>query len=224
MCDSTVTVNITVLPQLSSTINNTLCFGESIIVNGTTYNASNLTGTEIFNNIGTNMCDSTVTVNISVNSAIDTSVDHNSPSLTANASGASYQWLDCDNNYTAIVGETNQSFTASSNGSYAVEITENNCSDTSTCIQVTGTGIEENSFDNQVSVYPNPNDGVFTVSIFGTLNNCSIIITDLVGKFVYQQTITTPQSEISLESLQTGVYVIRIKNGNQITTKRLVKQ
>ena len=60
--------------------------------------------------------------------------------LSAEQNGATYQWLDCDNNYAVINGETNQSFTALSSGNYAVEITTTNCFginvDSSTCMNV----------------------------------------------------------------------------------------
>ena len=36
------------------------------VVVGVTYNATNLTGTEIFKNVGSNNCKSTVTVNLTV--------------------------------------------------------------------------------------------------------------------------------------------------------------
>jgi len=64
-----------------------------------------------------------VTLNLIIDT-VDISVSVADPSITANASGASYQWLDCDNNFTAIAGETAQSFTATANGNYAVEITQ----------------------------------------------------------------------------------------------------
>ena len=64
--DSTVTINITVLDELTGVHEETVCFGESITVNGTVYDGNNLTGTEVFTGIGTNSCDSTVTINITV--------------------------------------------------------------------------------------------------------------------------------------------------------------
>src|SRR5690606_30664108 len=56
--------------------------------------------------------------------------------LTADEIGASYQWIDCDNGNVSISGETNQSFTATGNGNYAVEVTQNGCTATSLCTMV----------------------------------------------------------------------------------------
>lgn len=71
------------------------------------------------------------------------SATQNGSLLTADTVGASYQWLDCDNNYMIINGETNQSYTPAITGNYAVEVTLNGCVDTSACFLVDYTGIEE---------------------------------------------------------------------------------
>jgi hypothetical protein len=69
-CDSTVTINLNVIPALESTITATICAEESMTINGTVYDASNPTGTEVFTNVGTNGCDSTVTIDLTVLPAI----------------------------------------------------------------------------------------------------------------------------------------------------------
>jgi hypothetical protein len=55
---------------------------------------------------------------------LDTSVTITGTSLMANGTGGIYQWLDCNNNLTAIVGAQSQTFTPSMNGSYAVVVTD----------------------------------------------------------------------------------------------------
>ena len=64
---------------------------------------------------------------------IDTSISATSSTLTANLSGATYQWIDCNNGNSPIPGVTGQSYTPSSDGTYAVIIDNGNCSDTSSC-------------------------------------------------------------------------------------------
>jgi len=72
---------------------------------------------------------------------INTSVTQTGSTLAADAAGATYQWIDCNGN-APISGQTFQSFTANSPGSYAVIITQNGCSDTSACYTIgTGCGI-----------------------------------------------------------------------------------
>ena len=66
---------------------------------------------------------------------VNTAVTQVGTTLTANASGAGYQWLDC-NGYTPIVGQTSQSYIATVSGSYSVIVTQSGCSDTSACYSV----------------------------------------------------------------------------------------
>ncbi len=63
---------------------------------------------------------------------VDASVTQSGSTLTANASGAVYQWVDCSD-YTPLPGQTYQCYTATVPGSYAVIVTQNGCSDTSSC-------------------------------------------------------------------------------------------
>ncbi|MDG1332260.1 MAG: hypothetical protein P8P74_08010 [Crocinitomicaceae bacterium] len=78
----------------------------------------------------------------------DSSVTQSGTLLTADLGSAMYQWVDCDNNNDPIPGATSQSFTPTTTGSYAVEITiANACgitnTNTSDCFLVDYTGIEE---------------------------------------------------------------------------------
>ncbi len=74
------------------------------------------------------------TFNITV-ITVSTAVTQVGSTLTASATGASYQWINC-NGYTNILGQTLQSYTATVSGSYAVIINQNGCSDTSACYSV----------------------------------------------------------------------------------------
>jgi hypothetical protein len=74
--------------------------------------------------------------------AIDNTVSQlDALTLESNNSGGTYSWVDCNNGYSAISGETSQSFTAVANGSYAVIVTEENCSDTSACFIIDEVGL-----------------------------------------------------------------------------------
>tara|TARA_B100000809_G_scaffold258772_1_gene302547 strand:+ start:1618 stop:4626 length:3009 start_codon:yes stop_codon:yes gene_type:complete len=61
-CDSIVTINILESPLITGALDTTICFGDSFILNGTTYNGGNLTGSEILTAI--NGCDSVVAVTV----------------------------------------------------------------------------------------------------------------------------------------------------------------
>ena len=109
--------------------------------------------------------DSTIVLPVAINSfyEVDVSVTQNGITLLANATDAVYQWLNCNDEFSIITKETNQLFTATQNGSYAVQVTQSNCVDTSACFSVTNVGILENTFSNE-------NVGVYPIISYGTGN------------------------------------------------------
>jgi Concanavalin A-like lectin/glucanases superfamily/Lamin Tail Domain/Secretion system C-terminal sorting domain len=223
-CDSTVTINLNVLPALTGSVTNTICNNESVVVNGTIYDTNNPTGTEVFTNVGPNNCDSTVTVALNVEAAIDVTIDNSGmPTLSANQTGASYQWLDCDNGNAIIPTETNQSFTATVNGNYAVEITVGSCVDTSACENITGVGIKE-AATNVVSIYPNPTSGLFTIDLGNNGELVNYTITTIEGRIVEANRTTQNKVNIDLTDESKGVYFLLVQENNTTTTYKIIKQ
>ena len=61
-CDSTVTITLTIQNQITHNIETTLCYGDSIVVNGVIYNGNNSIGQEIISL--PNGCDSVININV----------------------------------------------------------------------------------------------------------------------------------------------------------------
>ena len=97
-------------------------------------------------------CTGTATYNDFINitnvSSIDSSVSVIGSSIYATASGYTYQWIDCLNGNLPLPGETNQSFSPSVPGTYAVNISDGQCIAQSGCIVI---GVSS-SIDNSVAV------------------------------------------------------------------------
>ncbi len=185
-------------------------------IDGNTYTASNNTATHMLTNAAG--CDSTVTLNLTINS-VDVTTSTSGVTITANAIAASYQWLDCDSSMSIITGETNQSFTALSNGNYAVQVTENGCTDTSACINIFSVGIFDSFNISQLQIFPNPNDGLVTIILENTAIT-SIQVFNAYGKLVFEEGIINEnkyQFEINEAS---GLYIISItSNGTKAAFK-----
>jgi len=155
-------------------------------------------------------CDSIITINLTINT-VDTSVTKTGIILTASVSGANYQWLDCNNGYAIIPGETNQSYTPAANGTYAVEITENTCVDTSACYLVTGVGIIENIFGLSLNFYPNPTSGKVTVDLGKTYKVINVTVRNTLGQVVLTKTYkTTNQLSFEIDGAK-GLYFVEIR-------------
>jgi len=147
-CDSNITLNLTIKKSSSSSLTTTQCRG--YVLDGNTYNSSGTYTQTLVNKAG---CDSILTLNLTIFQVVKT-VTKTGNTLTANATGASYRWLDCITK-AAIPGETNQSFNVTKDGFYQVEVTQNTCKDTSVCIPMNGVGVDDLA-NNGIKVYPNP--------------------------------------------------------------------
>ena len=151
---------------------------------------------------------------------IDLSVSiSNGAVLTANESGATYQWLDCDNANSIISGATSQTYSPASNGSYSVIITSGNCSDTSQCATVNAVGIE-NIENIEFNIFPNPSNGIVSVNCSNT-NNTSLKIYNTSGKMIYS-TVFNTSITFNLNE-PSGVYFIELKSSNSILKQKLIK-
>jgi uncharacterized delta-60 repeat protein len=144
------------------------------------------------------------TVNI-----IDNTLALSGSTITANETGASYKWLDCNNGNSQIPGETNQSYTASSSGDFAVVVTKNGCSDTSNCMNITLLAIQSGSVSNNVLIAPNPGNGIITVETQKIAEN--IMITDSQGKMVMRMVPLSTSTVIDIQTHAAGIYFIHLQ-------------
>lgn len=111
---------------------------------------------------------------------VDVSVSVTGNSLQALGQGNSYQWFDCSTQL-EISNQTSSFYTAAANGSYAVIITQNGCSDTSQCyeIQIPVSLSEEISLLPMVS-FPNPcHDQLYF--IFPAKEGCKAILVEIMN-------------------------------------------
>lgn len=218
--DSTIIIPVVINSlHTSSTITETACGGYTA-PDGTIYTTSGIKTAVIPNAAG---CDSTITINLTINT-VDVSVTQSGVTLSSNATGAYYQWLDCDNNNSIINGATSQSFTATQNGSYAVQITQNGCTDTSACYLVTTVGILENTFSHDITVYPNPTDGIVKIDLGEIFSELIVSLNHVNGRLISQSIFkNTKMFELNL-NVQSGIYLLTINSGNKKATIRLIKK
>ncbi len=206
-CDSIVHYDIVINDQYATVLNIDTCEtvyvspgGNSLIVSGTYYDTLQTA----------EGCDSTFVINLVLN-AIDNSIstDPSGTILTANFSGATtYQWIDCNTN-NPIPGETNSTFNAVLNGSFAVEITNDGCSEISPCIFVTSVGINE-LIKNKIKMYPNPAQDEIVVDLGISYTNLKIEIIDISGRRVFNLETKEQQIMQMKPKLKSGIYLIRL--------------
>lgn len=111
-------------------------------------------------------CDSVVTLELSL-AFVSDSVTATDSSLFSEATGVTYQWIDCGNGFTPVPGATTAQFYPQTPGSYAV-IVSGACTDTSDCYLTTIAGRAPALLSARLKAQPNPTNGQFTV-FFGSL-------------------------------------------------------
>lgn len=172
---------------------------------------------------GSHGCDSIITINLTVNT-INTSVSQTGITLIANNSGAIYQWLDCNSGYLILANETNAQFTPQSNGSYAVEVSENNCVDTSSCFVISTVATNElNLIHSTVKIFPNPANSSVTINK-GLMSKSELSLINSKGVILHKMILEENLSSINLESYPCGVYYIKIIDHQNSFVLKFVKQ
>lgn len=216
-CDSIIVINLTVINNSSSTQYISEC-NSYISPSGLhVWTTSGNYLDTISNSIG---CDSIININLILNT-VDSSVSVVPPLLTANAIGANYQWIFCDSSI--IQGEVSQNFLATTNGSYAVIITQNGCIDTSSCYSVTNVGVNENEYSDVFRVFPNPSSDKLTISFESFIISGRILISNALGNFIYSGDVSNNSKiEINVESFSDGIYFIWVFDGERCCCKKLM--
>jgi hypothetical protein len=222
-CDSTITLDLTILSATFSTDEITTCESYTWI-DGIEYTESNNTASFTIPN--TAGCDSVVTLNLTINTvdASVTVVDDNTLKSNEASTGATYQWLDCEDNFAPIAGETNMIFTTQTSGEYAVKVTLNGCTEISDCFTITST-VGINDLDNtfKVELYPNPTLNSITFNIEG-IDQLDMELLDINGKVLMQKNSLFDQDSINLSAFMTGTYFVRITTPKGSKEIRVVKK
>lgn len=153
---------------------------------------------------------------------LETSVD--GALVTALNNSATYIWLDCNNNNSLIPNATNQTYTATTNGDYAVQLTENGCVDTSACVTVMSVGIIKTSFPSEMIVYPNPTNGAFSVDLGRSYEFLTTTIMDIKGHVIRSE--KHNQSDLLHLNIEepVGTYILMIESEDKKALIRMVKK
>lgn len=145
----------------------------------------------------------------------------------------SYQWyvngLPVSNSAT-VSGATSQALLLSGNGtpptSVCVRVTSGGCI-TNLCASPVGTHSARMApgfspgLDDKVTVFPNPNQGTFKVSVPAFRESARVVLTDPTGKEIMTRTLASGETTISEAGLAAGNYVLLFHIDGKIVVKRI---
>lgn len=218
-CDSLHYINLIVLDENTATQNVSICFGETYTIGASTYSSSGIY-TDVIT--ASNFCDSVITTNLTVQLPVNTAINQSENVLTAVTSGASYQWINCAT-MTTIPGATNQTFATFSVGEFAVIVTENGCSDTSSCVHVDVLNLNEIS-QLPFSIYPNPSDGIYYLVLNKNISeNLQIKIFNQNGEVIFESILNESEFTIDLYEFPSGIYTLQILKEQDVQSIKLIK-
>ncbi len=133
-----------------------------------------------------------------------------------------YQWLDCDNSMAAIVGETDDVYAPTQDGSFAVVVDLDGCIDTSSCFTfiIDDSGIEEHILPSYV--HPNPFSSSIEVNtkFYGSKY---IVIYDQLGAVIYNTLMLEESFSLPTADYASGVYTIVIRTDQNLEIFKLLK-
>jgi hypothetical protein len=84
-------------------------------------------------------------------------------------------------------------------------------------------GVSENSFAENITIYPNPSNGKFTVKLNAiSEENIELTVFNILGKTVHPSSLNNPSNTMDLSHLETGIYLAVFKSGKNLVTKKIV--
>ncbi len=142
------------------------------------------------------------------------------------ATGVSYIWLTGDGNSVTSNG-SGASYRYNGPGKYCVKMiakdanTGCECSETK-CITLTTDITNAESMNNAVSVYPNPNSGVFNVSLDAVISGeMTVMVYNTIGELVKTIVVNGTSTVVDMSDVASGVYSVKVIADNQIATKKI---
>jgi hypothetical protein len=85
------------------------------------------------------------------------------------------------------------------------------------------TGMQENSWSDDVQVYPNPAMEVLTVALNQFSEGTTMSIVSIDGRTVYTTAINSVSQTIDISGISPGSYFILVKSDQKLLKKRWVK-
>ena len=203
-CQGTDQVLVEVLSPTVSEINEVACV--EFILNGQSYTQS---GTYIQNLSNVAGCDSTLTLNLTINELpsipVISSSNDNILSINAQAN-VTYQWIFCDSGL-SINNASDTIYSPTVNGVYGIELTNGCGTVTSECVTIDNMNVPE--FMNEILVYPNPSLGLVYIEGL-TETSLPFALQDITGRVVLEGIFNASSNVLDVTRLSSGNYRILI--------------
>lgn len=155
---------------------------------------------------------------------VQTDVVTDDTSLTAQAMTGSFRWLDCAADFVPIVDATQARYLPDSSGLYAVEVTQEGCSDTSDCVDFTliTTFLAETEWPASIQVIAPVGAERLEIRIRREPGPLTVSLLDLTGRVLYQDD-QVGMGTVYVPWQGTGVYLLDVRRGAERWVQKVIK-
>lgn len=181
----------------------------------------------LFGYYGTCTTSAMLTISVSPNPTLSAQTSNTllciGSTATLSAFGAnSYSWSTGQTGLTATVSpsvETTYTLTGNING-----ICEQSVAITQSVISCVGIA-ENNTIALELKIFPNPNNGAFTVLVSSLTESSSIQILNSLGQVILTESLKDTSTELNLKNLPKGVYFVKLRESESaVKTSRIIIQ
>jgi parallel beta-helix repeat protein len=172
-------------------------------------------------------CTDSITKSINVNanpiSDFTYSIIGKQVDFTANQNTATkYKW-EFGNGDTLVTNNFKLTYKYVNSLNYTVCLNVTNAAGciTKTCKSIAIASVNKFTKDNEIKIFPNPNNGMFTISQANLKGNSKLEIINHFGEIVYNEGINQNLHYLNL-NLDKGIYILRITNGEDSFYEKLV--
>ena len=155
--------------------------------------------------------------------AVDTSVVRAGDSLLATATQASFQWVRCGTGYTPIPGATSAAYVPDTMGFYAVEVTQQGCTEVSACRFVVRLTSQDSPLAPRLRLYPNPSQGLAWLDLSALSLPAKVTVFDAAGRRILARQASPGTFPLDLAALGAtpGLYLVLVQAGTETAILRM---
>jgi hypothetical protein len=145
----------------------------------------------------------------------------NGGTFVSNSATGNQWFLEGD----SIINATSQTYMPLLNGNYTVRVTDSTgCYATSTIYNLTTVTIDNIENNYSIVIYPNPANSTLTIEATGGNKPLLANIYNAQGQLVISSVVEKQKNSIDISSLNPGIYIISIFDGEKQTNKKIIKQ
>lgn len=150
-------------------------------------------------------------------------------SIVNNWSDVDYLW-DFGDGITSTEFEPRHTYTTNGNNYVYLTVTllnsmNDSCESTFGPIKIETTRCTERGdyINNNIDLFPNPNNGIFTLAFSHYVESCEVDVYDVLGKIIYRRIMKDGNNFlIDISNCANGVYLVKVSNETINITKKIV--